>query len=265
MRFARRTLFATGAGSGIAAATARRFSAEGGHVAVVDADGDRAAAVAAALPNAIAIEADVASEVELGSAVAEAAERLGGIDCVLTAAGYADFGAIEEWSLERWNRLIAVHVSGTFLACRCTVPFLRERGGGSIVTVASVAALVAEPTNAVPGAAKATVPTGNAAYGAAKAAITGFSRHLARDLARDGIRVNAIAPGSVRTAMTVPLYTERGAGDYERGAAWSGAVNPQNRVAEPEEIAAAVCFLLSDEASFVTGHVLVADGGQTIT
>jgi 3-oxoacyl-[acyl-carrier protein] reductase len=116
------------------------------------------------------------------------------------------------------------------------------------VNVASVAALVAQPNNAP--------------YGAAKGAIMAFSRQLALDLAPD-IRVNAVAPGRVRTGMTEPLYTQRGGGDYEKGAKLAGQHNVQNRVGEPEEIAAPVCFLLSDEASFITGTLLVVDGGET--
>lgn len=247
MRFEGRTLFATGAGSGLAAAVSRRFAAEGGRVAVADLDGARAEAVAAEV-GGIPLQLDVAGEEAVRAAVRSAHEQLGRIDCAFPAAGFADFGPIEEWSLERWNRMLAVHAGGTFLVCREVVPIMRAQGGGSIVTVASIAALVAQP--------------GNAPYGAAKGAILAFSRQLAADLAPE-IRVNVVAPGRVRTGMTVPLYTERGGGSYERGAALSAEKNVQRRIGEPEEIASAACFLLSDEASFVTGSVLVADAGET--
>jgi NAD(P)-dependent dehydrogenase (short-subunit alcohol dehydrogenase family) len=180
--------------------------------------------------------------------VRTAHEQLGRIDCDFNAAGYSGRGPIEEWTLERWNRMIGVHLGGTFLVCKNVVPIMKAQGSGSIVNVASTAGLVAQPNNAP--------------YGAAKGGIIAFSRQLALELA-PAIRVNVVAPGNVHTAMTEPRYIERGGGDLEQGKALVGENNLMKRVAVPEEIAAPVCFLLSDEASFVTGHVLVADGGQT--
>jgi 3-oxoacyl-[acyl-carrier protein] reductase len=265
MRFREKVLLATGGASGIGAATARRFASEGGRVAIVDLDREQAELLAGDLPGAVAIATDVTDEAAIHDAVSRTEQSLGGVDCVLTAAGYADFGQIDEFSLERWNRMLAVHLTGTFLACKHAAPALRRRGGGSVVTVSSVAALVAQPTGAPAADAEELIPSHNAAYGAAKAAILGFSRHLARDLAPDQIRVNALAPGSVRTQMTTELYTKRGGGNYEIGAGWSALNNPQRRVAEAEEIAGAACFLLSDDAAFMTGHTLVCDGGQVVT
>jgi NAD(P)-dependent dehydrogenase (short-subunit alcohol dehydrogenase family) len=248
MRFEGKVLFTTGAGSGLAAAVSRRFSSEGGRVAVVDLDGDRAEAVAGELDGSIGLAVDAADEDSVRSAVETTVRELGRIDCAFNAAGHADFGPIEEWSLERWNRMLGVHAGGTFLSCKYVLPHLRSQGGGSIVNVASIAALVAQPFNAP--------------YGAAKAAIIGFSRQLARDVAPD-VRVNVVAPGRIRTGMTIPLYTERGGGDFDRGAALSIPNIPLGRIGEPREIADPVCFLLSDEASFITGQVIVPDGGET--
>lgn len=249
MRFAGKVLLATGGGSGLAEATARRFHAEGGRVAVVDLDGERAAAVASGLEGSVGLACDVSDEASVRAAVAEALERLGRIDCVFNAAGHAEFGPIEEWTLERFNRMIGVHLGGTFLVTKHVVPVMRAQGGGAFVNVASIAAIVAQPFNAP--------------YGAAKAAIAGFTRQLARELGPE-IRVNCVAPGRIKTNMTIPLYTERGGGDFERGASAVADVTVAGRMGLPEEIAAPVCMLLSDEASFITGQVIVPDGGETI-
>lgn len=250
MRFEGKVLFATGAGSGLAEATARQFAAEGGRVAVADLAGDRAEAVAASLPGSIALTLDVSDEAAVCDAVATAHDRLGRIDFVFNAAGIADFGPIEEWDLARWNRMMGIHAGGTFLVCRYTVPIMKSLGGGGIVNVASVAAITAQPFNAP--------------YGAAKAAIAGYTRQLALELAPHSIRVNAVAPGRVRSGMTTPLYTARGGGSYEEGAKQAASHNPQNRVGEPEDIARPVCFLFSEESRFITGQVIVPDGGETI-
>ena len=247
MRFDGKVLLVTGGASGLGAAVGHRFTAEGGQVAVVDLDGEKAEAVAGKLDGAIAIGVDVSSEEAVGRCVDQVAQHFGSIDCLFNAAGHAEFGPVEEWSLERWNRMMTVHAGGTFLFCRQVLPVMRERAAGAIVNVASVAALVAQ--------------AGNAPYGAAKGAILAFSRQLARDVAPQ-IRVNTVAPGRIRTGMTEPLMIKR-AGSVEKGSALFGQGNLQKRVGEPEEIAAPVCFLLSGEASFITGTLLVVDGGET--
>ncbi len=241
-----KVLFATGGASGIGAATARRFAAGGGRIAVADLDGQKAEAVAAALDGAIGLQVDVSDEESVRQALATAAAELGDIDAVLNAAGHAEFGPLEEWTTERWNKMMTVHAGGTFLVCKHAVPLMGRPG--SIVNIASTAALTANHHNAP--------------YGAAKGAIISFSRQLARDVAPD-IRVNVVAPGRVRTAMTEPLMEQRGAGDIEAGARAFGQASLLNRVGEPDELAAPICFLLSDDASFITGTLLVADGGET--
>lgn len=249
MRFEGKVLFATGGGSGLAAATARRYAAEGGRVAVVDLDRARAEAVAAQLDGAVAIACDVADEDSVRSAVATAVHRLGRIDSVFNAAGHVVFGPFETYPLAEWNRTLAVHLTGTFLVCQNALPALREAGGGAIVNVASVAALVGRSQLG--------------AYSAAKGAILAFSRQLAVDLGPDNIRVNVVAPGSVRTAMTEPVWALRGGGDVEKGAAITGQEAILRRVGEADEIASTVCFLLSDDSSFFTASLLVPDGGMT--
>jgi len=247
MRFRGKVLFATGGGSGIALATARRFAAEGGQVVIVDLDAGRAESAAAAIEGALGLGGNVADEESVASAVAATVERFGRIDCVLNAAGHAEFGPLAEWTMERWNRMMTVHVGGTFLVCRATIPVLQANGGGSIVNIASTAALTAN--------------NHNAPYGAAKGAIISFSRQLSRDVAPD-IRVNTIAPGRIRTGMTSPLFATRGA-NAEEGEKLFGQANLMKRVGEPEELAAPICFLLSEEASFMTGSLMVVDGGET--
>jgi NAD(P)-dependent dehydrogenase (short-subunit alcohol dehydrogenase family) len=244
-RFEGKVLFVTGGGSGLGAATACRFAAEGGRVAVTDLDGARAAAVAAQLDGSLGLACDVSDEQSVEDVVETAHARLGRIDCVVTSAGYAQFKPLEEMSLADWNRMLAVHLTGTFLVCRAMLPRLRAAGGGAIVTMASASALVGRPNLA--------------AYSAAKGGIIAFSRQLAVDAAADNVRVNAIAPGSVRTPLTAPVYAQ--AGDDEGRPVLPHAIQP--RLAEPEEIAAAICFLLSDEASFFTASLVVADGGAT--
>jgi NAD(P)-dependent dehydrogenase (short-subunit alcohol dehydrogenase family) len=237
-RFTGKVLFATGAGSGIAAATARLFAAGGGRVAVVDLDGDRARAVADELSGSHAIACDVADERSVQQAVDEAEQRLGRLDAVLNSAGHVHFAPIEELELADWNTMLAVHLTGTFLVCKAALPALRAAGGGAIVNLASTAGLRARANLA--------------AYAAAKGGIVAFSRQLALDVAADGVRVNVVAPGSVRTPLTAPVFGEHG--------------RPRSileRVAEPEEIAATVCFLLSDDSSFYTGALFAPDGGQT--
>ena len=247
-RFAGKVLLTTGGGSGLAAAVARRFAHEGGRVAVLDMDAGRANAVAAELPGSISLAVDVASEDGVRDAVAATHKQLGRIDCVFNAAGHADFGPIEQWTLERFNRMLGVHVGGTFLVCKYVLPLMRAQGGGSIVNVASIAAIVAQPNNAP--------------YGAAKAAIWGFSRQLANEAA-PLVRVNVVAPGRIRSGMTEPLWKMRGGGSIDAGVAQAAALNMLGRVGEPDDIAAPVCFLFSDESAFMTATSLVPDGGET--
>lgn len=248
MRFDNKVLFVTGGASGIGLATAQRVVSEGGRAALVDLDLERAEAAAATLPGCIGLAANVADDAAVAAAVAATVARFGGIDLVLAAAGHAEFGPVAEWDSARVNRMLEVHIGGTFYVCKHTLPVLKARGAGSIVTIASTAGFMANNNN---------VP-----YGAAKAGIAGLTRQLMTE-ALPEVRVNCIAPGRTITGMTTPLMLARG-GDMANGEKVFGAAVPMGRMAAPSELAAAICFFLSDDASFVTGQTLVVDGGETI-
>ena len=177
------------------------------------------------------------------------AGRIHGIDLVLAAAGHAEFGPVAEWDPARLSRMLEVHIGGTFHVCKHALPVMKRRGQGSIVTIASTAAFTANGNN---------VP-----YGAAKAGITGLTRQLSLE-ALPEVRINCIAPGRTITGMTTPLMLQRG-GDMEQGEKIFGAKIPMQRMGTAAELAAAVCFFLSNDASFITGQTLIVDGGETIS
>lgn len=249
MRFKDKVLFATGGASGIAEATVRLFVEGGGRAVVADMNGEKAKAVAASLPGCVGVACDVSDEASVEAAVAEGVRAMGGLDCVFNAGGHADFGPLETWDYERFKKMLLVHIGGTFLVSKHTVPHLKQKKSGAIVNVASVAAFVAQPNNAP--------------YGAAKAGIAGYTRQLALELA-PSIRVNCVAPGRVASGMTIPLYTQRGGGDLTKGMEQAGQNNPQKRVGEAREVGDLVCYLLSDAATFITGQTIMVDGGETI-
>jgi NAD(P)-dependent dehydrogenase (short-subunit alcohol dehydrogenase family) len=249
MRFDTKVLFVTGGASGIGRATAERVVAEGGRAALVDLDLARAQEVAAEIGGGcIGLGANVADEAQVKAAVDATVAQLGGIDLVLAAAGHAEFGPLEEWDMARFNKMMEVHVGGTFAVCKHATPVMKARGKGAIVTIASTAAFMANNVN---------VP-----YGAAKAAITGFTRQFSLE-ALPEVRINCVAPGRTITGMTTPLMLARG-GDMETGEEIFGRAIPMKRMATADELAAAICFFLSDDASFITGQTLIVDGGETI-
>jgi NAD(P)-dependent dehydrogenase (short-subunit alcohol dehydrogenase family) len=250
MRFENKVLFVTGGASGIGRATAERVVAEGGRAALVDLDLAKAQAVAAEIGGGcIGLAANVADEAQVQAAVEATVGQLGGIDLALAAAGHAEFGPTSEWDSERFMRMLSVHVGGTFHVVKHVTPVMKARGAGSIVTIASTAAFMANNNN---------VP-----YGAAKAAISGLTRQFIFE-ALPQVRINCIAPGRTITGMTSPLMMARG-GDMEKGEEIFGAAIPMKRMGTAAELAAAICFFLSDDSSFVTGQTLIVDGGETIS
>jgi NAD(P)-dependent dehydrogenase (short-subunit alcohol dehydrogenase family) len=248
-----RVALVTGAGSGIGRAAAELFAAEGAAVAAVDlrADSadDAAAKIVATGGRAVAIRANVAIAADVAAAVAGAVRELGRLDILYNNAGVDSTGSVADAAEDDWDRCFAVNAKGTFLCSRAAVPYLVEAGGGAIVNQGSVAGLVGVANFA--------------AYCAAKGAVISLTRSMAVDLAARRIRVNAICPGTVYTPLMEPMLRARGGGDLEAGLAKTLVKYPIGRLGTPEEIARVALFLVSDDASFLTGSVVTADGGMT--
>jgi 3alpha(or 20beta)-hydroxysteroid dehydrogenase len=253
-RFDGKVIVITGAAGGIGRAAALRFAAEGAAVALVDLPGtalvDVLAGVQAASAQGVAIAADVSRAVDAERYAATAARDLGGIDFFFNNAGILGAPApLVEYPEDEFDRVIATNLKGEWLGMKAVVPYLRQRGGGSIVNMASRQGLQAAPNQV--------------AYGASKHGIIGLMRTAAIELAGDGIRVNAICPAPVDTEMM--HATERNRNPANPAAAAEAARQriPLRRYAQPDEIAALVAFLCSDDAAFITGSVYTIDGGMT--
>jgi NAD(P)-dependent dehydrogenase (short-subunit alcohol dehydrogenase family) len=244
----------TGAGSGIGEATARLLAQRGAAVGLVDLRAEAVLRVAgeleAAGARAIGRQCDVASEDGVARTVSAIADELGGLDTVVAAAGIVRPAQTHALSLQEWETTIRVNLTGTFLTLKHALPRLRSAGGGTIVTVGSVASLV------VGGRA--------ASYDASKGGVLQLTRAIAAEYADRNIRANCVCPGAVETPMaqnSVAAYGEPAAGSDHRTVA--PIRRPTQRRADPSEIAAVVAFLCDDAASFMTGAALPVDGGYT--
>ena len=231
----------TGAASGMGAAHARRFAAEGAAVALADVSDEAANANAHAIEDAggraRAYHLDVRSEDDWRAITARVWEDLGGLDILVNNAGIGGSPAdVADTSLEAWERVLAVNQTGSFLGMKHVVPYLRRRGGGAIVQVSSTFGSRGVPVLG--------------AYGTSKAAVAGLAKHAAMAFVGDGIRVNSVHPGLVQTPMV---------GDADVTPII--AATPMHRAGRPDEVSSAVLFLASDEASFITGAELFVDGG----
>ncbi len=266
-RFDGKVAVVTGAASGIGAATARRLAREGAAVVIADintAGAERVAdEIAKAGGRAVACETDVAVPAAIDAMVARAVDAFGRLDVLHNNATLLEAGPIDKISVEGWNRTLAVNLTAPFLGIRAAIPIMRRQGGGAIVSTASISGLAGD--------------YGLAAYNAAKAGVINLTRNAAIELARHRIRVNCVCPGGIETPLLgsllgdnapVPHWLHRAGagGDAESKRRYRERLeqaHPLGRLGTAEEIAAAVCFLASDDASFITGAALVADGGLT--
>lgn len=242
----------TGAGSGIGAATAQMAASRGASVTVSDIVGSAADAVAEEIretgTRATALAVDVSDEDQVKDMFVQASERIGVVHGIVNNAGVIVTRPLEETSLDEWRRCMEVNAQGTFLGCKHAVRhFLEHDVPGSIVNTASISALTGQH--------------GQAAYAASKGAILQLTRQIAVEHAARGIRCNSVGPGSVRSAILDSFLSSQN--DPQTAAHQLASTHPMQRLGEPEEIAAALCFLLSPAASFITGANLQADGGYT--
>jgi 3-oxoacyl-[acyl-carrier protein] reductase len=247
----RETVLITGAGIGIGAATARAFGGAGYRVIVTDVLDDEGQKVASDITQnggeAEYHHLDVMSTEEVNRVVADAEGRYGPLDCVVANAGIAHRVPLPELTDERWDHTHEIDLKGVMRVCRAAAPAMRTQGRGSMVAVSSIMGVAYGWDEHVQ-------------YSAAKAGVVGLVRGLAVELARDGIKVNGIAPGYIRTAQALSEEHSLGPEGLEQAAAFI----PMGRVGDPEDIADVILFLASDAARYLTGQVLVVDGGLLV-
>lgn len=236
-RFAGKVAIVTGAAQGIGAAIAARLAAESAHIVIADINepGDPPR-------DSFFVRADVSSGADVANVVEATLARWGRLDVLVNNAGLGSLGETPEIAEEHWDRIFGVNIKAIFLLSKAAVPALRETSG-SIVNIASISGLAGDHAMA--------------AYNASKGAVINYTRALAIDCAKDAIRVNAVCPGLIATDLAAS-----GIADPEDREFWFGRI-PMGRAGKPEEIAALVAFLASDEASYMTGSIVVADGGVT--
>jgi NAD(P)-dependent dehydrogenase (short-subunit alcohol dehydrogenase family) len=241
-----RVVVVTGAGSGLGLASARRMAEEGARIVAVDIDSE-AAALAAKATGGECVAADVSDEDQVRELFDGAAERYGRIDVAFNNAGISppEDDSILTTGIDAWRRVQEINLTSVYLCCKYVLPHMQRQGKGSIINTASFVAILGAATSQI-------------SYTASKGGVLALSRELGVQFARDGIRVNALCPGPINT----PLLQELFAKDPERAARRLVHV-PMGRFGEPEEIAAAVAFLASDDSSFITASQFLVDGGIT--
>jgi len=241
-----RVAVVTGGGSGIGLATARRFATEGARVVVVDVNADAGTAAASEVDGEF-VACDVSDEASVAALFDGVVERHGRVDVAFNNAGISppDDDSILVTGLDAWERVHRVNLTSVYLCCRHVIPHMRRQGRGSVINTASFVAVMGAATSQI-------------AYTASKGGVLALSRELGVQFAREGIRVNALCPGPVATPLLMELFAK----DPQRAARRLVHI-PMGRFAQPEEIAAAVAFLASDDASFVTASAFLVDGGLT--
>jgi NAD(P)-dependent dehydrogenase (short-subunit alcohol dehydrogenase family) len=237
----------TGAGGGMGREAALLFSEEGAQVCVADVNFEAAQAVASEARDAFPQQVDVADEASVKAMMDATVERYGGIDVLYNNAGISpnDDASVLDTSVDAWDRVQAVNTKGVFLCCKHGIPHLQQRGGGSVINVASFVAILGAATSQI-------------SYTASKGAVLSMTRELAVQFARENIRVNALCPGPVETPLLLSIFGDDPAALERRRTHW-----PMGRLAKPREIVNGALFLASDESSYVTGSTFLVDGGLT--
>jgi NAD(P)-dependent dehydrogenase (short-subunit alcohol dehydrogenase family) len=239
----------TGAGGGMGREAALLFTEEGAKVCAADVQLAAAEETVAACAEgyAFAFQVDVANEEQVAAMMRATADRFGGIDVLYNNAGISpdDDASVLDTTVEAWDRVQDVNTKGVFLCCKHGIPYLRERGGGSVINVASFVAVLGAATSQI-------------SYSASKGAVLSMSRELAVQFAREGIRVNALCPGPVETPLLLNIFGDDPAALERRRIHW-----PTGRLAKPREIVNGALFLASDESSYVNGATFLVDGGLT--
>ena len=233
----------TGAARGIGLATAKKFLSEDWQIAMLDIDGETQDLARDKLnepDNTLAIECDVSVPDQVAAAIKKVLAKFKHIDALVNNAGIAVFKPVMQTTFEEWSRVLAVNLNGPFICTQACVPAMLARGGGSIVNITSISGVRAS--------------TLRVAYGTSKAALMHMTKQQAVELGNQGIRVNAVSPGPVDTAMAKQVHTADIRSDYHDAI-------PLNRYGTEEELAEATYFLCSDKASYITGHTLNVDGG----
>ena len=239
----------TGAGGGMGREAALLFTEEGAKVCAADVQLAAAEETVASCAegSAFAFQVDVADEDQVAAMMRATADRFGGIDVLYNNAGISpdDDASVLDTSVEAWDRVQDVNTKGVFLCCKHGIPYLLERGGGSVINVASFVAILGAATSQI-------------SYSASKGAVLSMSRELAVQFAREGIRVNALCPGPVETPLLLNIFGDDRAALERRRIHW-----PTGRLAKPREIVNGALFLASDESSYVNGATFLVDGGLT--